>query len=179
MGKSHTCEGIVKLNESRDSFVQIVAIDEKWIFRYVLFADCKCVEDEQAQYAGEVMFVYDLLVNHCPYCGIELTKDAARPYSSSHIVGEGTRHQCVPLEEYNNKYPYVGFSFDTDAQWMVVQDLEGLWFLERHTVATRRMVLAGEADEGELLLWCGTVVSFCPFCGVLLADLLATNKVVS
>jgi hypothetical protein len=160
----HRCERVLDSERDRDEYLKIRSFNETWVLHKFHYACEKCVYDGEAQYEGELMSVFDVSINFCPYCGLRLNENFA---SQCNIVvrdEKKSEHQCSAIENYNKKFPHVGFSFDTDAVWKICYD-DGCWLLEKHSIATEKMIEANEADKGELIFWSGTNINFCPFCG--------------
>jgi hypothetical protein len=165
----HLCDNILQYREDLNLSTEIRCFNGNWVFHRYHYACEKCVYDGEAKYEGELLSVFDLSINYCPYCGTLLNNELST--SKIHIDRfiKNKEHHCTILDEYNRMYPHVGCSFDTDAVWKVIKDSD-FWCLSRHSIATERMVLAEEADEGELVYWHGTSVNYCPFCGDNLQD---------
>ncbi len=161
----HQCKKITHYYNDEDTYLRIKCFNGKWVLHHFHFACDKCVYDGEAQYEGEIMIVCDVAINYCPYCGTLLNTKISSIAESEQRVNDDQNHLCLQLEEYNNKFPHVGFSFDTDAVWKISKEFE-CWSLERHSVATERMVLAEEADKDELVFWNGIAIDYCPFCGI-------------
>ena len=169
LATEHLCDKLRYLNENEDLFTKIRVFNGNWVYHSFHYACEKCVYDGEAQYEKELLSVYDVAINYCPYCGLLLNKDRPTKKAPIEISAENQEHCCSNIEEYNRTNPRVGFSFDTDAVWKITRDTE-YWYLSRHSIATERMVLNGEADKDELIHWQGTSIFYCPLCGVKLPE---------
>ncbi len=161
----HKCE-IFSSYFDRDPEVdlRIRSFNGSWLFHKFEYASEKWVYDGEAQYEGEILTVFDLIINYCPYCGLLLNTQLAHSISETELCKDINEHKCSEIHSYNQKFLKVSFSFDTDAIWKVCHDDE-CWYLEKHSIATERMVDAEVADRDEMVLWFGTSIKFCPFCG--------------
>lgn len=166
---THLCEWIENYQNDDDLFTSVKNFNGNWVLHIFHYACDHCVKDGEAQYEGELLSVYDVAINYCPYCGMQLNEKLSTSVSQTEETTEIGGHCCAAINDYNRNNPRVGFSFDTEAIWKIVKDPD-YWYLSRHSVATERMVLAKEADDGELVYWHGTSIFFCPFCGINLSN---------
>ena len=161
----HKCERVCDSDGCTDEYLTIRSFNGTWVFHKFHYACEQCVYDGEAQYEGELMSVFDVAINFCPYCGLLLNKRFENISINDEHTENTSEHKCSELINYNKKFPHVGYSFDTDAFWRISFD-DGEWLLEKHSIATERMVSDDEADKGELIFWTGTSIKFCPFCGI-------------
>ena len=160
----HQCKKITHYQNDEDTYLKIKCFNGNWVLHHIHFACDKCVYDGEAQYEGELFSICDVAINFCPYCGTLLNEKLSSISKPDKRI-ENESHSCSYLEEYNNKFPHVGFSFDTDAVWKISKEF-GCWALERYSIATERMVMSEEADKNELVFWHGKGIDYCPFCGL-------------
>ncbi len=162
--KEHRCDRVLNSESDLDEYLKIRSFNGTWVLHKFHYACEKCVYDGEAQYEGELMSVFDVSINYCPYCGLLLKENFSITCNVVEKDENKSEHQCSEVEKYNQKFPRVGFSIDSDAVWKVCYD-DGYWFLEKYSIATEKMVENEEADKGELIFWSGTSIKFCPFCG--------------
>lgn len=160
----HRCDKIKSLENVGNNYLKIQAFNSIWVLHKFDFANEKWVNDGEAQYPGQLLSIYDIALNYCPFCGILLHNNLSNVERPIEPVIHEFEHKCEKLNDYNHKHTHVGYSFDTDAIWKIIKD-SNTWFLAQYAIATSKIVRAGEADKDEPILWHSMNIAFCPFCG--------------
>ena len=171
----HSCAWL-SLKNSISGPVAIEQTDGVWFLHHVLKADEKWVYDGEAAYVGEIIHDHFIPIHYCPYCGEKLSDKIENSHTDFHkshahlrkypLLSSDPFYQCPEVEQLNASLQDSGIG----DRWLVIQDLDGVWLLEKFTLATEEMVANQDVDNlDELYFLSGFDIIYCPFCGELLS----------
>ena len=170
----HTCNWLVKRNGSYQ-LEEIEQVNTKWLLHKELKADEKWVYDGEAKKVGDIISDHKIVINYCPYCGENLSRSLEARQTGSHKQhAPEPKYPILPPENFFQCPEIEAYNLVANENWFIVRDpddiyLDGIWMLEKFTLATDEMIQTGNAEYmGELCFSSGFDILFCPFCGELL-----------
>ena len=92
------CDKIRSYEKDDDTFFRIRLFNGNWVLHQFNFACEKCVYDGEAQYEGELLTVYDLAINFCPYCGAFLNESLLKSGNLTEQVEDDLSHNVQILK---------------------------------------------------------------------------------